>query len=180
MDGGSGESVRIETGRLLLRRVEEPDAPVLARLWSDPRVTRYMGGPRDFENVRQESEEEARAGLVHPTGWWPVAEKASGRVIGDCGLIEKKVDGREEIELVYVFASDSWGKGYATEAAGALRDYAFFRLGLRRVVALIDPDNHASARVAEKIGMQFERETRRPSGRVMRVYALASAHASTR
>ena len=164
--------MRIETERLLLRRVEEPDATVLARLWSDPKVTRYMGGPRDFEKVRLELEEEARAGKVRAAGWWPVAEKASGRVIGECGLIEKDVDGREEIELVYVFASDSWGKGFATEAALALRDYAFRRLGLRRIVALIDPENYASARVAEKIGMQFERETRRPSGRIMRMHPM--------
>lgn len=164
--------MRIETERLLLRRVEEPDAIVLAGLWSDPRVTRYMGGPRDFQKVRLELEAESRAGVVHATGWWPVAEKASGRVIGDCGLIEKNVDGREEIELVYVFASDAWGKGYATEAALALRDYAFCRLGLLRIVALIDPENHASARVAEKIGMQFERETRRPSGKVRRLYSM--------
>lgn len=163
--------MRIETERLVLRRVEEPDAPVLAALWSDPNVTRYMGGPRDFEKVQLELEEEAREGPGHPTGWWPVVERASGCVIGDCGLVKKTIDGREEIELVYVVASESWGKGYATEAAFALRDYAFSRLGLPRVVALIDPENHASARVAEKIGMQFDRETRRPSGRVMRVYS---------
>lgn len=164
--------MRIETERLLLRRVEEPDATVLAELWSDPRVTRYMGGPRDFEKVRLELETEAREGAVHATGWWPVVEKASGCVVGDCGLIAKEVDGREEIELIYVFAFDFWGKGYATEAAFALRDHAFYRLGLPRVVALIDLENHASARVAEKIGMQFERETRRPSGKVMRLYAI--------
>ena len=165
-----GAGLEIETERLLLRRVTGPDATILARLWSDPTVTRYMGGPRDFEKVRLRLEEEARAGAGRPTGWWPVVEKASGRVIGDCGLIEKDVEGHEEIELVYVFASASWGKGYATEAAAALRDYAFRHLGLHRVIALIDPDHHASARVAEKIGMQFERRIRRPSGKVLQVY----------
>ncbi len=164
--------MRIETERLLLRRVEEPDAPFLAGLWSDPGITRHMGGPRNFEKVRLDLIEEARAGGVHTTGWWPVVEKVSGRVVGDCGLVEKTVDGREEIELVYLFALDSWGKGYATEAALALRDHAFHRLGLQRLIAMIDPENHASARVAEKIGMRFERETRRPSGRVLRVYSM--------
>lgn len=164
--------MRIETERLLLRRVEEPDATVLGELWSDPKVTRYMRGPRDFEKVRLKLEAEAHAVIVHATGWWPVVEKASGRVIGDCGLIEKEVDGREEIELIYVFAYDSWGKGYGTEAALALRDHAFYGQGLPRIIALIDPENHASARIAEKIGMRFERETRRPSGKVMRLYAM--------
>ncbi len=163
---------RVETDRLLLRRVEASDAPVLVAMWSDPDVTRYMGGPRDPERVRQLIEEEAQAGSSHPMGFWPVVEKASGRVIGDIGLQEKEVDGRAEVELVYVFASDSWGKGYATEAASAIRDYAFHRLGLPRIVALINPDNLASARVAEKAGLTFERETLRPSGTVMRLFSM--------
>jgi RimJ/RimL family protein N-acetyltransferase len=93
------------------------------------------------------------------------------------GLIEKNVDGRDEIELVHVLAADAWGQGYATEAASALRDYAFNHLRLRRLIALIDPENHASSRVAEKVGIQFEGETRRPGGRIMRVYSMQAAPA---
>lgn len=164
--------MRVETDRLLLRPVAASDAAVLIAMWSDPDVTRYMGGPRDPERVRQAIEEEARTGAPYPMGLWPVVEKASGRVIGDCGLLEKEIDGRAEVELVYVFASDSWGKGYATEAATAIRDYAFRRLGLPRLVALINPGNFASARVGEKIGMMFERETLRPSGIIMRLFSM--------
>jgi ribosomal-protein-alanine N-acetyltransferase len=142
-------------------------------MWADPEVTRHMGGPRDFEEVRLRVERGAPTDTVsHSTGWWAVVEKVSGHVVGDCGLVEKEVDGYHEIELVYLLASHFWGRGYATEAATALRDYALHRLGLRRIVALIEPDNHASVRVAEKIGMTFEKETRRPSGRVKRVYSL--------
>jgi len=101
-----------------------------------------------------------------------------GRVIGHCGLLEKDVNDQAEIELIYVFASDSWGKGYATEAASALRDHAFHRLGLRLIIALINPGNPASARVAEKIGMQLEKETRRPSGKIMSVYSIHSERGS--
>lgn len=163
----------METRRLLLRRAQAADAMALAEIWADPQVTRHMGGPRDFDTVRLRIEEDVRAGAVsHSTGWWAVLEKASAHVIGECGLIEKNVDGRDEIELVYVFAARCWGKGYATEAASALRDYAFAQLRLRRIIALIDPENRASVRVAEKIGMGFERETRRPGGKVMRMHAL--------
>ena len=171
--------MEFQTERLLLRRAKATDAIPLAEIWADREVTRYMGGgPRDFEEVRLLVEDEVRAGAVgHSTGWWAVVEKASGQVVGDCGLIEKDVDGHQEIELVYVFASHSWGRGYATEAASALRDYALHQLGLRRIIALIDPENHASVRVAEKMGMAFERETRRPSGRVMRVHSLHAAQA---
>ena len=164
--------MRIETLRLLIRSLEVADAAPLAVLWSDPDVTRHMGGPRDFAAIREELEEDAQAGAQPEIDLWPVVEKFSGRVVGHCGFLEKDVDGEAEVELVYVLASDCWGKGYATEAASALRDYAFHQLGLQRIISLIDPENSASARVAQKIGMGFERETRRPSGKIMQVYSL--------
>src|SRR5215831_1224911 len=141
-----GDTVEFQTERLLLRRAKAADAIPLAEIWADREVTRYMGGrPRDFEEVRFLVEDEVRACTVgRSTGWWAVVEKASGQVVGDCGLVEKDVDGYQEIELVYVFASHSWGKGYATEAASVLRDYAFYQLRLQRIIALIDPENHAS------------------------------------
>lgn len=166
--------MQIETERLLIRSLEVADASALAAIWSDPEVTRHMGGPRDFPDIREGLEEDAQAGDQAVIDLWPVVEKASGQVIGHCGFLEKEVDGQVEIELIYVFASDAWGEGYATEAASALRDYAFHRLGLRRIIALIDPGNPASARVAEKIGMQLETETRRPSGKLMGVYSIHS------
>lgn len=166
--------MQIETERLLIRSLEIADASPLAAIWSDPEVTRHMGGPRDFAAIREGLKEDARTGNQAVTDLWTVVEKASGQVIGHCGFLEKDVDDQAEIELIYVFASDSWGKGYATEAALALRDHAFHRLGLRRIIALIAPGNPASARVAEKIGMQLEKKTRRPSGKIMSVYSIHS------
>jgi len=166
---------RLETPRLLLRPLQASDVAVLVAIWADPDVTRYMGGPRDGEKVRQTLEDELRTYSTDRLGFCPVVEKASGRIIGDCGLTKKDVDGRDEIELVYVFAADSWGKGYATEAASALRDYALGRLKVPRLIALIDPENVASARVAEKVGMQFEKEVLRPGGALRHVYAMQGA-----
>jgi len=93
-------------------------------------------------------------------------------VVGDCGLLDKKVDGRAEIELVYVFSRSVWGKGYATEMVGALKEYAFQKMGLRRPIALIELENEGSERVAFKVGMHLEKEVIRPSGEVRRVYAI--------
>jgi len=169
--------MHIETDRLHIRSITVSDAHALATIWSDPEVTRYMGGPRDFAQVLAIFQEDARAGAQDDIDLWPVVEKASGRVVGHCGLIQKEVDDRPEIELVYVLATSAWGRGYATEAASAVRDYALHRIGLRRVVALIDPENTASERVAEKVGMPFERETRRPCGKVLRVYAIEADEA---
>jgi RimJ/RimL family protein N-acetyltransferase len=163
--------MQIETERLVLRSSQSFDAQALAEIWSDPEVTLYMGGPRDFAETRELFEEEALSGAETHIDLWPVIEKTSGQVIGHCGLIDKDVDGQSEYELVYVFHTSAWGKGYATEAASAVRDYAFEQLDLKRIIALIDPENAASERVAKKIGMHFERKTCRPNGKVLRVYA---------
>lgn len=154
----------LETERLLLRPVEYMDIDQLVALWADPDVTCFMGGPRDRDTVRDILDEEASLPPAGPYGQWPLIEKAGGRVAGDCGLIEKDVDGVAEIELVYVLARHAWGKGYATESGEALLRLAFDVLGLTRVVSLIDPRNEASKRVATKLGMHLERLAVRPDG----------------
>jgi len=129
----------IETPRLLIRALASGDVPALIALWADPEVTRHMGGPRDVARLQEVYDEELR--LMDPPRYtlWPVVERATVRVIGESGLLEKDVDGRREIELVYVFATDVWGRGYATEAASAVRDAAI-RAGITRLIALIDPE----------------------------------------
>ena len=77
-----------------------------------------------------------------------------GLLIGDCGLEQMEVDGVQAAELGYDFRSDYWNQGYATEAAAAVRDYAFQTLELPRLISLIRVGNGASRRVAEKIGMR--------------------------
>jgi RimJ/RimL family protein N-acetyltransferase len=169
----------LETERLVLRPLARADVPALVALWCDPVVTRFLGGPRDPVAVRHALDSDlADRDAPSPYRMMPVFERATGRLIGDCGLIAKDVDGRSEVELIYVLAADAWGRGYATEAASAVRDDAMQRRGLRRLIALIDPDNAPSARVAEKIGMRFERVTVRPNGMVRHVYSM-EASAST-
>jgi [ribosomal protein S5]-alanine N-acetyltransferase len=163
----------IVTARLMVRELRLEDAEPLARMWADAEVTRFMGGPRDYETLRLAFEEDVRAGIPPQFDLWPVIEKAAGKVVGHCGLLDKEVEGRAEVELVYVFDPPAWGKGYATEVATALRDYARSALHLRRIISLIEPENAASERVACKIGMQLEKETLRPGGRVMHLYALS-------
>ncbi|HEY7828055.1 MAG TPA: GNAT family protein, partial [Candidatus Limnocylindrales bacterium] len=88
----------------------------------------------------------------------------------DCGLTPQQVDGTTEIEVGYHVRAALQRRGFATEAAAAARAYARDVLGLDRLVALIHPDNVASQRVAEKIGLRLERETTNSSGRPRRVY----------
>jgi len=92
-------------------------------------VTRYLSGPRGFDWVVNALAEDL------PTGQEiydlrPVIEKATGEIVGHCGYLEKEVEGQREIELNYILARSAWGKGYATEAATALRDHAFRKLKL--------------------------------------------------
>jgi len=156
--------VRLETERLLLRPLVPADVEPEVRLWADPDVTRFMGGPREPETVRRILEGEIEAPPEGPLGQWPVVDRGSEEFIGDCGLVAKDVDGRSEVELLYVFARGAWGMGYATEIGSALLRFAHEELGLARVVSLIDPDNGDSRRVAAKLGMTMEKVVSRPDG----------------
>jgi len=169
------ETARIiaETDRLTIRLLTESDIPVLASIWADDQVTRFMGGPRVYEEVCASFRRDLDAPPLQ-FDLWPVVERSSGAVVGHCGLLPKTVDGRDEVELVYVIAAAFWRRGYATEAAAAIRDYGFRTLSVARLVSLIDPEHVASARVALKLGMKPERDTIRPSGKTMRVYAIAA------
>jgi len=162
----------LETERLLIRSLQVTDAPTLAKLWADPRVTKYMGGPRSYDDIYEEFIKDARAKVTPKIDLWPVVKKSTGQIIGNCGILDKNVDGKTEYELIYVLAKSVWGKGYATEAATSIKNYAFQRLGLRRIIALIDPQNKVSERVAVKVGLHYEKDTKRPSGKKMRVFSL--------
>jgi RimJ/RimL family protein N-acetyltransferase len=162
----------LETGRLILRYQQASDVPSLIDLWADPDVTRYMGGPRDRAWLQSEFQETAHDPCAERYDLWPVVEKETGRVVGHCGLLDKEVEGRTEIELIYVLASSAWGKGYATEMGRALKRHAFEERGIERLIALIEPENAASERVAAKIGMRLEKEVVRPGGAVRKLYAV--------
>jgi len=130
-----------------------------------------MGGPRNYEQTYQDLLSEAgESNTVPGDRLYPVIEGTSGRIVGDCGFLKKEVEGTAETELIYVFAKSVRGRGYATEAARALCTFAAEHLQLPRLIALIDPENRASARVAEKAGMRFWKETIRPTGKRMQVY----------
>ena len=168
----------LETARLLIRDLEPGDVDALVDLWTDPEVTRFMGGLRDREKLLAGFAEDLAAAARNTQPIYdlrPVVSSATDALVGHCGLLDKEIDGRDEVEQVYVIARDAWGQGYATEAAIALRDFAFDPagpLGLDRLVALVEPGNIPSVRVAEKTGMVFERGVVRPGGRAMRLYAV--------
>jgi ribosomal-protein-alanine N-acetyltransferase len=164
-----------ETPRLRIRRVEAADAAALAGFYADPEVMAHLGGARERERMRRVFEEIARAPEDDEERIWSLLERGSGAVIGCCGLVRKEIDRRVEYELTYTLARPFWGRGLATEAAGALRDHAVSALGLRRLVALIEPEHHASASVARKVGFELEGSVTRPGPRTLLLYAFEPA-----
>jgi ribosomal-protein-alanine N-acetyltransferase len=170
MDQNPRSFLVLETARLILRRQLPDDVPALTALWTDPEATRHMGGPRNRAEMRAEFERVAGNPFADAFDLWPVVEKETGRVAGHCGLLDKRIEDCDEIELVYVFAPSAWGRGYATEMALALREWAETALGLRRLVALIDPENPASERVAQKAGFRCQKTISRPGGHLRKLY----------
>ncbi|MGB7537385.1 MAG: GNAT family N-acetyltransferase [Anaerolineales bacterium] len=162
----------LRTRRLILTRLQNAHVPALVALWADPEVTRFMGGPRERGFLVSDLEKTALAPFAEKYDLWALVEIDSGMVIGHCGLMEKEVEGTSDIELIYVLAAAAWGKGYATEIAAALKEYAFHILGLKRLISLIEPGNRRSERVAVKSGMRLERETVRPGGFVRLLYSI--------
>jgi RimJ/RimL family protein N-acetyltransferase len=149
-----------ETDRLIVRPWTPDDLQDAYAMYGDPEVTRYLP-----DRLQHTSLDETRAWLDdmlekqdpgNPLGFWAAVERSSGRVIGGAVLIHAPINGGNPVEIGYNFARDAWGKGYATEVARALLRHGFKRANLANIVAVIVPDNHASRRVLEKIGMRAE------------------------
>jgi len=108
-----------------------------------------------------------------------MVRKATGEMIGDCGIIRQHVEGEHLYEIGYHLRRDHWGRGLATEAGRAIRDHAVTVLRLRRLVALIHPENAASERVAAKLGFRREGEVERPCGMMRLLAFMASGPGNT-
>jgi RimJ/RimL family protein N-acetyltransferase len=145
------------TARLRLRRSLPEDAETISAYRSDPEVHRYQGWERtDPEGVRAEIREMAGRAPGEHGGWvqLSIEERESGRLVGDVGL--SPADGEPGvIKVGYTISPVFQGRGYATEAVGALVSYAFDTLGADVVRAYASADNIASVRVAEKVGMKL-------------------------
>ena len=143
---------------MVLRRMGWADVDDLMGIFSDPVVMRYYPNTKS----REEAEAWVRWTLGsyrdHGFGQWVAILKDSGEFAGQCGLTVQEIGGREEVEIGYLFMRRFWGRGLATEAAIAARDFGFHTLGYWRLVSIIDPKNLASRRVAEKVGMTLEKQ----------------------
>ena len=153
----------LQTSRLLLREFTPEDADALALVLSDPETMRYYPAPYDRAGVEQWIERNRQRYQNDGVGLWAMEltktpDSEVPKIIGDCGIILQQVDGERLHEIGYHLRRDFWGQGLATEAAVACRDWAFTHLKTDRVISLIRPENLASRRVAERVGMTVWKE----------------------
>jgi ribosomal-protein-alanine N-acetyltransferase len=156
----------LETKRLILRHFLPDDLDGLFALYCDPDVSQYIpDAPQTYEEAREELEWFINGHPQHPElGLWATVYKATGEFIGRCGLLPWTIDGQNEVEVAFLIDKAYWGQGLGTEAAQAILRYGIERLGLTRLICLIDRDNRASIKVASNIGMTFEKEAKDDNG----------------
>jgi len=167
----------IETERLGLRKPRVEDAHDLVAAYSDAETMRYIGDGRtatlaDVEAVIPRWLERWDDWGV---GFFVLERKEDRRVVGRAGFLcwdpETWEVGGAETEIGWTLVREHWGRGYATEASLALRDWAFDERGLTRLISLIQPGNQRSIRVAEKLGERYERDVE-IRGKPTRLYSL--------
>jgi RimJ/RimL family protein N-acetyltransferase len=148
----------LETERLILRQITTDDAEFILGLVNEPSFIQNIGD-RHVRTI-----EDACSYIVNGPvksyekngfGLWLVVLKETGEAIGMCGLIKR--DHLEDVDIGYALLPAFWSRGYAVEAARATKNYAKEAVGLKRIVAIVDPNNEGSIRVLEKIGLRYER-----------------------
>ena len=149
----------LEASRVILRPFRAEDVDLLSELMADQDFMRFSLGVYTREQTLGFLEKVLTWEREALPSQFAVEIKSEGTLLGYCGFFHQDVDGKTEIEIGYRLHPDYWNKGLATEAAIAVRDHAFRDLKLPRVISLIHPENIASRRVAEKIGMALEKHT---------------------
>jgi len=157
---GRGIPPSLETSRLLLRDWEPRDLVPHAEMSADPEVMRYIGDGRTLDRGGSWREIAMHIGhwSLRGYGQWALERTEDGASIGRAGLWNPP--GWPGLEVGWKLRRDAWGNGYATEAGRAAIEWAWETLGATELISLIQPENAASIRVAERLGMGPLRESR--------------------
>lgn len=148
----------LETERLLLHELSMKDANFILEILNEPSFIRNIGdrGIRTIDGANSYILNGPVASYTkNGFGLYLVKLKETDEPIGMCGLIKRET--LEDVDIGYAFLPRFWSKGYAVEAAQAVKEYAKNVIGLKRLVAIVDPENEGSIRVLQKIGLNFEK-----------------------
>lgn len=147
----------LDTERLKLRGLQASDLDGYAAMYADAEVMRFLedGQPQPRSAAWRSMAVHLGHWTLRGFGQWALVEHATGEFVGRAGLYAP--EGWPGVEVGWVLARPHWGRGLATEAARAARDYAFEALGAERVISVIAPGNDRSIRVAERLGERYDR-----------------------
>ena len=146
----------LETERLALRDAAPEDAEFILRLLNEPSFLRFIGdrGVRTLDDAGRYIAERLIASYAqNGFGLWVVERKESPGPIGICGLVKRDV--LPDADIGFAFLPEHWSNGYAFEAALGVKDYALGTLRLPRLLAVVNPDNTASIKLLDKLGLEF-------------------------
>ena len=150
-------AIVLETDRLLLRELSTDDAEFILELLNEPSFLRFIGdkGVRTLDDARQYILEGPVASYeLHGFGLYLTVLKEGAVPIGMCGLLKR--ESLADVDIGFAFLPAFWSRGYALESALAVKAYGQNTLGLKRIVAITNPDNEASIKLLEKIGLKYE------------------------
>ncbi len=155
----------LETERLQLRLLSVDDAEFILRLLNEPSFIENIGdrGVRTINDARAYILKGPIASYEKfGFGLWMVETRFESTPIGICGLLKRDV--LADVDIGYALLPEFWSQGYALESASAVMSYASEKLGLKRVVAVVNSDNQSSIRLLEKMGFKYERMVRLSEG----------------
>lgn len=162
----------LETERLFLREMTMDDFDSLYAVLADPEIMQHYPYSFDEERVRSWIERNMKRYTDDGFGLWAVCLKDTGEMIGDCGLTLQNIEGQMLPEIGYHIRRDQQRKGYAKEAAAAVRDWAFQNTEYPALYSYCKYTNVGSFKTAESIGMHFEKEYEDEANKITHVSVI--------
>lgn len=162
----------LETARLRLREYTMEDFHALLEILSDPVTMQHYPKPYDEAGTKRWIDWNLNNYQKYGFGLWAIELKQTGTFIGDCGITMQKIDGEQLPEIGYHINKDFWRQGYGSEAAGAVRDWAFTHTQYDRLYSYMKYTNVGSYSTAASIGMRKIKEYPDPEDEILYVYAI--------